>query len=131
MRTILMSALWLQFSCGPAGSDFYCPSCPCENDTRKHWILHQTVQISFQNFPTHLPKVLPLLTTNLTRTKNLPKKSNRAATLKRNLPLILTSSGIFSHFVWRSSIECRANEKFRWENVEGMVECTKVRRSWE
>ena len=74
MRTILMSALWLQFSCGPAGSDFYCPSCPCENDTRKYWILHQTVQISFQNFPTHLPKVLPLLTTNLTRTKNLPKK---------------------------------------------------------
>ena len=79
MRTILMSALWLQFSCGPAGSDFYCPSCPCENDTRKHWILHQKVQISFQNFPTHLPKVLPLLTTKLTRTKNLPKKSNRAS----------------------------------------------------
>ena len=28
MKTILMSTLWVQVSCGPAGSDFYCPSCP-------------------------------------------------------------------------------------------------------
>ena len=69
-----MSTLWVQVSCGPAGSDFYCPSCPCLNDTKKHWIIHQTVQISFQNFPTHLPKVLPLLTTKLSHAPKSPKK---------------------------------------------------------
>ena len=54
---------------------------PLKNDTKKHWIICQTFRPICQNFPTHLPKVLPLLTTQLSHPPKKNKKKQQG-----NLP---------------------------------------------
>ena len=84
MKTILMSTLWVQVSCGPAGSDFYCPSCPCENDTKKNRSWHQKFHSCGKNSFSSA-KTFAALCPRLTNTPKNPQKKipRSAAVLER------------------------------------------------
>ena len=78
-RSINTKTLDIDQTAGSRTSELFHPSCPDRNGTKKHWIIHQKVQTSCQNFPTHLPKVLLLLTTHLSHAPKSHKKIQQAA----------------------------------------------------
>ena len=109
---------------------WFFPSCPPKNGAKKHWIFTKK-QAHVAKVVSHLPKVLPLLTTKVSHAPKSHTKIQGQLNLREYLPIFFT----FPHVFWYFNdgvLKCNfASRESRWENGEAMVESNKVRRSWK